>query len=221
MNQKITSPLQRALNIWAIIIVIWSLYRVNIFAPVWFDEFIAKPLVFIGIVSFYLKSVAKVKVLDEINFSFRTSVEDIFVVLFIGATFIITALAGNYFKVGELVSPDKLTLIASSGFLFSIVLAFATAISEEFLSVGYILPKLFGEFKNTFITILASAGLFSIMHIPMLVANLKLDGYTILVLLFANLILGMINALITLDRKNIFLAILIHTFYNVSVLLFI
>ncbi|KXK10828.1 MAG: hypothetical protein UZ22_OP11002000589 [Microgenomates bacterium OLB23] len=46
MNNK-ASTIQRVLNVWAIVLIIWSIYRTKLALPEWFDELIAKPLVFV------------------------------------------------------------------------------------------------------------------------------------------------------------------------------
>ena len=40
------SPLQKSLNVWAIILILWSIYRANFGTslPTWLDEFLVKPL---------------------------------------------------------------------------------------------------------------------------------------------------------------------------------
>ncbi|MEK9179379.1 MAG: hypothetical protein AAB893_02835, partial [Patescibacteria group bacterium] len=59
---KATSPLphselqiERMLTIWGIIVIIWSFFRAYLQPPVWFSEFIAKPMVFLLPILFYIK----------------------------------------------------------------------------------------------------------------------------------------------------------------------
>ena len=60
MKQK-TSPTQKALNVWAIVLIIWALYRAKFRTdlPIWFDEFIAKPAVFILPIYYYISRYEK------------------------------------------------------------------------------------------------------------------------------------------------------------------
>lgn len=221
MNRPSITPLQRTLNIWAVVLIVWSLYRVNFPINDIFDELIAKPFVFIGIIAFYLKKIVKINISDEIKWHFSLNLADLGVILMIGLTFFFTAFAGNFAKGSELVSESKINYLLSTPGLIAILLSLATAISEEFLSVGFVLPKIYDETKNYVTSVLFSGGLFAVLHIPILVANLKLDGYTILALLFTNFILGSINALLFLDRKNLLIPILIHFIYNISILLIV
>ena len=58
MKSKVTAT-QRALNLWAVILIIWSVYRAKFRLPEWLDEFIAKPLVFILPVYYYIRKIEK------------------------------------------------------------------------------------------------------------------------------------------------------------------
>jgi signal transduction histidine kinase len=56
VKQK-TSPTQKALNLWAVVLIIWAFYRAwfKTSLPIWVDEFIAKPIVFILPVYLYIR----------------------------------------------------------------------------------------------------------------------------------------------------------------------
>ena len=46
MLKKKVPELERILNVYGIVLILWSIYRWNFIMPDWVDEFIAKPLVF-------------------------------------------------------------------------------------------------------------------------------------------------------------------------------
>ena len=58
-EKKEISSTQKALNLWAVILIIWAIYRTYFKLPEWFDEFIAKPLVFVLPVLVYIRTVEK------------------------------------------------------------------------------------------------------------------------------------------------------------------
>ena len=86
MKSKVTST-QRALNLWAIILIIWAVYRAKFKLPVWFDEFIAKPLVFVLPVYYYVKNIEKKPFFSAIDFKAKVTLPDIFYALIIGIIF--------------------------------------------------------------------------------------------------------------------------------------
>ena len=63
MKDKKVTPTQKALNLWAVILIVWSVYRTYFKLPEWFDEFVAKPVVFVLPVLVYIKSVEKKEIL--------------------------------------------------------------------------------------------------------------------------------------------------------------
>ncbi len=95
MKQKV-SPTQKALNLWAIILIVWSIYRANVRMPEWFDEFIAKPLVFILPVYYYIKNVDKKEFFSSLLIKPKELGKDILFGLGIGGVFFITALFANF-----------------------------------------------------------------------------------------------------------------------------
>jgi len=96
MKKKV-SPTQKALNLWAVILIVWSVYRVNLRMPEWFDELVAKPLVFIVPVYYYLKTVDKKNFFPALFLKPRMILKDLLFGLMIGAVFIASALLANYF----------------------------------------------------------------------------------------------------------------------------
>ena len=96
-DKKITST-QKALNLWAVILIVWSIYRTYFKLPEWFDEFIAKPVVFVLPVLVYIKSVEKKEILSSlfINKNFKNFVKEFFISFGVGLTLLLTALLSVY-----------------------------------------------------------------------------------------------------------------------------
>ena len=169
-KEKAISPLQRSLNVWAIILIVWSFYRFKFQLPEWFDELVAKPLVFVVPVYYYITHFEKRSFLEAVWFDRKKVLSDLISALGIGVLFIIAALLANY--VNDRVFP---ALPANIGLI--VLLSLATGITEEILSRGFLLKKLYEDSKNIYIASLNGSILFFVLHIPILFTNPK---YTLL-----------------------------------------
>ena len=214
-----TTPLQKALNLWAVILIIWSIYRTYFKMPEWFDEFIAKPLVFVLPVVYYIKNIDKQNVLSSLNISLKPKklFHDFLYAVGIGAIFFITVFISFYIKSGKFISFNRSINLASIPLI--IITALATGISEEILSRGFVLKKLYEESKNPLSSTFFSSILFFFLHVPILFTNAKIGGNLLLVFLATDLLLSMINGLIFIERKSLVIPILLHAFYNIVVAL--
>jgi len=217
--KKSVSPTQKALNLWSIILIIWAIYRAKLRMPEWFDEFIAKPLVFILPVYYYIKKVEKKGFLSRIDFQKKLSRFDLSIILTIGAVFIISAVIANFIKYKKIIFLQQ--PINPESLFYIILLALATGISEEILSRGFVLKRLYEESKNIFTSSFFASILFFFLHVPILFANQQLSGNILLMLLATDMILSLVSSFIFLERKNLVLPILIHSFYNLSIILFL
>lgn len=218
MRQKIT-PTQKALNLWAIILIIWSIYRANMKMPEWFDEFIAKPIVFILPVYYYIKKIDKVDFFSAIWFKPKKIFRDLAVAFGIGGVFFVTSIFASFVKSGQFFSSN--VSFTPQNIFYIFVIALATGISEEILSRGFVLRKLYEESKNIYTSSFFASILFFFLHVPMLFTNAKIVGNTLLVFMATDLILSLVNSFIYLDKKSLTLPILIHAMYNISLAFFI
>jgi len=219
MKEK-TTPTQRALNLWAIILIFWSLYRVNLKLPEWFDEFIAKPLVFILPVYWYIKKYEKGNFFNALGLRTKRIKSDIFLGFFIGGLFYLAAVMANFLKYKKLIFFNRL-ITDPKIIILTIIIALATGISEEILSRGFILKRLYQESKNIFTSSFFASVLYFFLHIPMLFTNPKITGGFLLFFMATDLILSLIISFVFLSGSSLILPILIHSFYNIAILLFI
>lgn len=216
-----SSTTQKILNIWAIILIIWSIYRTKIQLPEWFDEFIAKPIVFIGPIYYFIVKKENKKFFNEILLNFNQLFINILIAIGIGSFFTLTALFSNYAKHGKLIFSNTLFNQAPSLLVLTIVIALVSAISEEIVARGFLLKKLYDESKNKLMASFLTSILFIILHIPVLFTNIQLSGPLIMLFLGTDFILSMINSIIFIERKSIIPTILILAFYNLAILLYI
>lgn len=219
MRQKVT-PTQRALNLWAVILIIWAVYRAKIKAPEVIDEFIAKPLVFILPVWYYVTKVEKQDFFKGIYLDFSKLKEDVILGTVIGGIFFFSAALASFLQGGSFVK--LIALHADIQFIaLMIAIALATAISEEILSRGFILKRLYEESKNMYTSSFFASILFFFLHVPFLFANAKITGNLLLVFLATDMILSLTNSFLFLTRRSLILPIMIHMFYNLTIILFI
>lgn len=210
---------QKALNLWAIILIVWSIYRANFKMPDWFDEFLAKPLIFILPVYYYIKKIEQKNFFKEIFIEKKQVREDLTIGLGIGLIFAISAVLGNFIKYKKLVFFS--TSISPSNVLLLLLIALATGISEEILSRGFILKKLYEESKNILTSSFFASFLFFFLHVPILFTNIKITGGLLLLFMMTDISLSLVLSFIFLSRKSLILPILIHAFYNLAITLFI
>jgi membrane protease YdiL (CAAX protease family) len=219
MKKETISPLQKALNLWAIILIVWSVYRANLRMPEWFDEFIAKPLVFILPVFYYIKNIEKKKILEVLWIKPNKVIPDFLLSLGIAFVFFITAFFANLLKYKKIIFLSA--PLNNKQILLIILTALATGISEEILSRGFVLKRLYEDSKNILTSSFFASILFFFLHVPILFTNLKLTGNLLLFFMATDIILSLFNSFIFLIRKSLFLPIFVHALYNITLLLFI
>ncbi|MBI2641504.1 CPBP family intramembrane metalloprotease [Candidatus Roizmanbacteria bacterium] len=218
MKSKVT-PTQRALNLWAIVLIIWAIYRAKFKMPEWFDEFIAKPSVFILPVYYYVTKVEKKAFLEAINLKLKFILSDLMVAFSIGGVFVLSAILANFIKFKKFIflqqtfNPQDVLLI--------VAIALATGISEEILSRGFILKRLYEESKNIYTSSFFASILFFFLHIPILFTKASITGNLLLTIMGTDLALSLINSFIFLETRNLIVPILIHAFYNLSIVFFL
>lgn len=212
--QKDTSLNQKMLNTWAIAIIVWSVYRYYFKTdlPIWFDEFIAKPLVFLVPVYYFIIKYEKESFWQAIDFKFK-KVNDWIFGLVAGLFILLMGLVVNYLETKTILP------VFSTTTLFFIIVAFASSFSEEILSRGFVLKRLYAESKNVYSSVFFASFLFFIMHVPILFSNPEMRGTLLLQVMVTDFLLSFGVSLAYLQKKNVIVAILIHAFYNLAIYL--
>lgn len=213
-----SSPTQSALNLWAVILIIWAIYRANFRLPEWFDEFIAKPTVFILPVYWYVKRYEKTNFLKAIDLRFDQLATDVGIGFGVGAIFAVSALLANFMKYGALSLFHNTPDITMSAIGMIALVSLATGISEEILSRGFVLKRLYNESKNIFTSSFIASILFFFLHVPILFTMTRLSGNMLIMFMVTDLILSLVNSVIFIQRKSLVPVILIHTLYNIALL---
>jgi len=213
--KKPLSLTQKTLNVWAIILIVWSIYRANFRLAEWIDELIIKPLIFVLPVVYYVIKIEKIAFFEAVDLKKRLKKVDWLISITIGLLFVFTIALANYLK------NKHLQFNTTQPILMIVVLAFATGITEEILSRGFVLKRLYADSKNLLSATFLSSILFFFLHVPMLFANLKITGNILLLFMVTDMLLSLVISFVYLERKNLWVAILIHAFYNFSLALLV
>ncbi len=219
--RKPVSKTQAMLNVWAVILIIWSVYRAKFMLPEIIDELIAKPLVFLLPVYIYIKHNEKKDFAPSVWLTKDKLFSNVYIALFIGAIFALSALMANYTKYGNFSFGETLLNQNAQTLTLALVTALFTAFCEEVVSRGFVLKRLFEETGNVYTASFLASILFLVLHVPILLTNLKLSGSVLIWFFVTDFILSMINSFIFLSRKSLVPPILIHALYNLSIILYI
>ena len=219
--KKPISHTQKMLNVWAIVLILWSMYRTYFKTelPVWFDEFIAKPFIFLIPVHYFITKIEKKNFLEGVDLTKKHIQTDFLIGLGSGLLFLISGVTA--FVLRHMSWPNFLDLFAPGLFLYSVIVAFASSITEEILSRGFVLKRLYTESKSTVSSVFLASFLFFFLHIPILFTNPEIRGMMLLQVMLTDILLSFAVSFIYLQRKNLIIPILIHAFYNLSIYLFL
>ena len=210
VKQK-TSPTQKALNVWAIILIIWAFYRAwfRTSLPIWFDEFIAKPIVFILPVYLYIKYAEKRNFFSAVGLKGISGKSFVYIKLTVVGSVTFLTMLRRYANL-----PSSLSM---ENFVYLFVISLATGISEQILTTGFILLRLYDDSKNPFTATFFASILFFFIHVPILLTNEKIMGFMLIKVMLTDLMLSLSIGFTYLARKNLIPPILVHTFYNLSI----
>ncbi len=216
MDRKTPSYIEKVLNLWAIILILWSLYRAYFKTdlPLWFDEIVAKPMIFVLPVYFFIKRFEKGDFFSSIYLK-STKRTDFLIGIIIGFLFLAAVFIGN--RLHGSLKPFSLNKATQGMNIFALLgLAFMTSLSEEILSRGFVLKRLYEASKNIYSSSFFASILFFFLHIPILFTSKSITGVLLLKVMFTDLILSLAVSLIFLERKSLIIPLFIHTFYNLG-----
>lgn len=209
---------KHVLALFSFIFILWAIYRYFPESlPVWVEELILKPIVWLIPTFWVIKKIEKKPFasLGLVN-------ENLFPALYwgigLGLVFALEGLLTNIFKYGGLnLGEINLTPLA---FLGSLILSLVTAFSEETVFRGFIFSRLWQIRKNELLANLISALLFVIIHLPVSVFVLGYTPGVMLVYLFLVFIFGVGSAFVFARTGNLVSSILLHVLWSWPIILF-
>src|SRR5690349_20410762 len=100
MLRSKSSYIEKVLNVWAIILIVWSVYRATFKTdlPIWFDEFLAKPLIFLIPIYSFIKKNEKTNFFTSVGLKKKGLWKEILIGLLLGAVFFAAGAFGYVIK---------------------------------------------------------------------------------------------------------------------------
>lgn len=218
-KRRESSHLEKVLNVWAIVLIIWSVYRAKFLTelPLWTDEFIAKPIVFILPVYIFIKKVEKTEFLQALDLKLHKSGKELLVGIALGLLVLASVILG-YLRQTNL---SLNALLGNVNYLYLLSISMATGISEEILSRGFVLKRLYEASKNMISASFFASVLFFFLHIPILFTTSDIGGFMLVRVMFADVVFSFLVSFIFIQRRSLIAPILIHAFYIFSLLILI
>lgn len=213
------SSIEPIYQLWGWILLAWSLYRYFLKLPEWIDEFVAKPLVFVAPVLWFVQKVEK-RSLSSLGLTMKNLFTNIYIGLGFGLLFALEGVAANAIKYGKL-DIRPIAALEENGLILLVVLSLATAFSEELLNRGFLFSRILEKTRSLPYAALLSTVLFVLLHVPILVTMLKLQGMTLVLFFVTDFVLGLANALLYYNTKSLVTPILVHLFWNMTVALYL
>jgi membrane protease YdiL (CAAX protease family) len=214
-----TDSLESVYRIWAWILLVWSLYRYFLKLPEIVDELLFKPLVFLGPVLWYVRKIEK-RSLASLGLTIKKIFPSVYIGLGIGLLFAVEGLAANALKYGK-ININPIFAIQKYGLVMLFILSIATAFSEEVLSRGFLFQRILEKKRHLFTALFVSALLFILLHVPILVTSLRLQGFTLVLFFVTDFVLSLANGLLFLQTGSIVAPLLVHVFWNMTVALYL
>jgi membrane protease YdiL (CAAX protease family) len=218
MGKKKTT-LEPVYRLWGWILLAWSLYRYFLKLPEWVDEFIAKPLVFVGPVLWYVIKKEK-KRLESLGLTTKNFFPSLYTGIGLGFLFAIEGIAANAIKYGKL-NIVPIDALQQYGLVTLLVLSVATAFSEELLSRGFLFNRILEKKKSFLFAAFISTILFVLLHVPILVTSLKFQGMTLVLFFVTDFVLGFATSVLFYRFRSLVAPILVHVFWNMTVALYL
>ena len=210
MVKKVSNEIkiEKLLTSWGIIVILWSLFRSGFSPPLWFNELLAKPLIFLLPVFYFLKkNEPKTTFFKAIGIPKKNLIREILLTLllmFLIAGFgLLSIFTNKDINVVFLNKFDPQLLGSLLG------LALASAFSEEIVGRGFLFNYLHKYSKNFILSLFISSTLFFILYLPGGLTQ-NLSGQDLIMNLILNFTLSFITGIAFYLRKNLIPAIGVH-----------
>lgn len=210
--------LKHIFALFSFIFVCWSFYRyLPQFLPLWFEELILKPLIWLLPTIWLVKKIEK-QPLSSLGFTNKKVFPALYWGIGLGLIFAFEGLLTNIFKYKGLnlvslnYSPDE--------FFGLFLISLATAFSEETVFRGYLFTRLWQIWRSEGLANVVSSLLFVIIHLPIGIFVLSYKPMIMLAYLFFVFIFGFGSAFVFGRTKNIISSILLHIFWSWPIFLF-
>jgi len=214
MRRSETTVSQRVLNIWAISLIIWSFYRVGFQTnlPIWFDEGIVKPLIFLVPAAWYIRRMEKKTLLGGFALM-RPTRHAMREALLVGIILICISFIMHMYKGGNvlIISIAHFSIVPT---VFSII----AVIVEQLLSTGFVFKRLYEDKKQVFSPVLTSAALYFFLHIPVLFGPSTIVLSSVILTVVLNTILSVMASILYIRHKNTLPSLVVSACFVIALL---
>lgn len=217
--KTIIQSLDPVFHLWGWILLAWCLYRYFFKLPEYIDEFVAKPLVFVVPVLWYVINKEKRR-LESLGLTYKNLFPSLYAGLGLGLLFALEGIAANALKYGKL-TIVPIDAIRQYGLVTLMILSTATAFSEELLNRGFLFNRILEHKKSFLYAAFISTLLFVLLHVPILATSLKLQGMNLVLFFITDVILGFATSALFYAYRSLVAPILIHIFWNMTVALYL
>lgn len=208
---------KHVLAVFSFVFIIWSFYRYLPEPPDWVSELILKPFVWL-LPTFWLIRKIEKQPLSSVGITKKNLLPAFYWGIGLGIVFILEGLLTHVlaFK-GFQLTTSEFSLLS---FLATIVLSFATAISEEIVFRGYIFNRLWQIWKREWRANLLSSLLFVLIYLPVGIFVLSYTPWLMLVYLVFVFVFSLASGFVFSRTNNIVASILLHVFWSWPIILF-
>jgi len=208
--------------VWFVIFIVWAFYRAYFVLPETIDELIIKPLIFFLPVLFVVWIWENKPIRNlGLGFKARSFMVDLYIGVVLGILLAVEGLLANYFKYGRFSFGPIDALYSAGGIGAFLLVNLATSISEEVFARGYLYNRLFRVSREQLASAVVSSALFTLIHLPIMFTRLHLTGNALIFYPLSILTMGIVNSYIFSLRGTLVLPILIHTFWNMTISLYL
>jgi len=215
MQQKAILQLKHVVVLYTFLLLVWGFYRLLFQLPEVLEEFLIKPIIWLGPM-FYLLRKEKLPWVS-IGVTNKNLFPTIYLALILGAIFSVEGVIVNYLKYG---SVEFYANLGESPFFLIIAISLVTAVVEELVFRGFIFSRLWQIIKNEWTANLVTAVAWVLIHLPIAILDwdfnpVNLITYALLVFVYS------VGASFVFARtKNVFSAILLNFLWQWPIILF-
>jgi membrane protease YdiL (CAAX protease family) len=213
--------LRRTLMVYVVIFILWGLYRLLFRFPVFIEELVFKPLVFLPPLFSVLVGEGRGWRQSWRAFGFRKKglTLSIYYGLTLGIVYVLAARLGNLIFSKEMILYGF--SVGSWRLLTVFTLSLATAFWEQIVFSGFMLLRFMRILKDEWGSAFLTSFLFTLLHLPILLLEVKPELPFILIQMLLFFLVGFGNAVLMLRTRNIVAPVLSHTFWALAVGLFV
>jgi membrane protease YdiL (CAAX protease family) len=210
--------LKHVFALFSFIFIIWSFYRyLPQVLPLWAEELVLKPLLWLGPTIWLMRRVEKQN-FSSLGFTTKKLFPSLYWGIGLGLVFALEGLLTNIVKYKglNLISLDH----SSISFLGIFFISLVTAFSEETVFRGYLFNRLWQIWNQEWLANIVSSFLFVLIHLPIGLFVLGYRPLVMLAYLFFIFVFGFGSAFVFGRTKNIVSSILLHIFWAWPIVLF-